>query len=59
VEGEQLTLRAAVLTPDGKQRITAQTSGVARECESLGQQLAERLLSSGARALLDINKYPA
>lgn len=52
VEGNRLVLRGAVLSPDGRQRIAAELSGAAAEAESVGQQLAEKLLASGARALL-------
>jgi hydroxymethylbilane synthase len=52
VEGARLTLRGAVLSPDGKQRVAAETTGTATEAETIGQQLAETLLASGARALL-------
>jgi hydroxymethylbilane synthase len=52
VEGARLTLRGAVLSPDGKQRVAAETSGAAVEAEAIGQQLAEMLLASGARTLL-------
>jgi hydroxymethylbilane synthase len=52
VEGAQLTLRAAVLTPDGTRRVEAETAGPAAEAEALGQRLAETLLARGARHLL-------
>jgi hydroxymethylbilane synthase len=52
VEGERLTLRGTVLSSDGKQCVAAETSGAAIEAETIGQQLAETLLASGARALL-------
>jgi hydroxymethylbilane synthase len=52
VEGARLTLRGVVLSPDGGQRVAAETSGAAIEAEAIGQQLAETLLASGARALL-------
>jgi hydroxymethylbilane synthase len=52
VEGDRLLLRGAVLSPDGRQRIAAEHSGAAAEAEAVGQQLAEKLLASGARALL-------
>jgi len=52
VEGKDLLLRGAVLSPDGQQRIAAEHRGAAAEAEAVGQQLAERLLASGARALL-------
>ncbi len=53
VEGEQLFLDGAVLTPDGKQRVAGQTSGAAKAAEALGQQLADQLLRLGAQALLN------
>jgi porphobilinogen deaminase len=52
VEGERLTLRGAVLTPDGKQRVAAETSGAAAEAEIVGQRLAEMLCDRGAGELL-------
>jgi hydroxymethylbilane synthase len=55
VEGERLTLRGAVLSPDGRHRVADEMSGVAAEAESVGQQLAERLLSSGGRELLSLS----
>ncbi|HTU20359.1 MAG TPA: hydroxymethylbilane synthase [Gemmataceae bacterium] len=54
VEGSELLLRGVVLSPDGRQRIAAEHRGAAAEAEALGQQLAERLLASGARALLKV-----
>jgi hydroxymethylbilane synthase len=52
VEGDQLTLRGTVLTPDGTQRVAAETSGPAAEAEAVGQRLAEMLFAKGARELL-------
>jgi hydroxymethylbilane synthase len=52
VDGEQLTLRGAVLSPDGRQRVADEKSGAASEPEAIGQELAERLLAAGARELL-------
>jgi hydroxymethylbilane synthase len=52
VADDVLTLRGAVLSPDGRARIAGQTSGRAGEAEALGQRLAEELLAQGARALL-------
>jgi hydroxymethylbilane synthase len=54
IEGKTLTLRGAVLPPDGTQRVEAETSGPAAEAESVGQRLAEILLERGARALLAV-----
>jgi hydroxymethylbilane synthase len=52
VQGNQLLLRGTVLAPDGKERVTAERSGATSEAVQVGQQLAERLLASGARELL-------
>jgi hydroxymethylbilane synthase len=52
VEGDTLTLRGAVLRPDGRERVTGQAEGPAAEAEALGRRLAEDLLGRGARALL-------
>jgi hydroxymethylbilane synthase len=52
VDGERLMLRGAVLTPDGKQRVAAETSGAADEAEAVGQWLAEMLCARGAGELL-------
>jgi hydroxymethylbilane synthase len=52
VAGEHLTLRAAVLPPDGSRRIAGELSGSAAEAERMGKRLAERLLAEGARDLL-------
>ncbi len=52
VEGECLTLRGAVLTSNGTQRVAAETCGTATEAEAVGQQLAKTLLAHGARTLL-------
>jgi hydroxymethylbilane synthase len=58
VAADRLTLRGAVLSPEGKQRIAAETSGAAVEAEAIGQQLAETLLASGARELLSDQGEP-
>ncbi len=47
-----LTLRAAVLSPDGRQRCGDQVSGPTASAEVLGEHLAEQLLALGARDLL-------
>lgn len=52
LEGDRLLLRGAVLAPDGKERIAAEHSGAMKEAEAVGQQLAEMLLASGAKELL-------
>jgi hydroxymethylbilane synthase len=52
VEGDSLTLRGAVLSPDGRQRVAGQTAGPVAEAEALGRRLADELLAQGARDLL-------
>jgi hydroxymethylbilane synthase len=52
VAGNALTLRGAVLSPDGRRRVAGQTAGLAAEAERLGRALADDLLAQGARALL-------
>jgi hydroxymethylbilane synthase len=54
VEGNRLTLRAAVLAPDGSRRVTDEAEGPAAEAEAIGKALAGRMLSQGARELLEI-----
>ncbi|MFN4261516.1 MAG: hydroxymethylbilane synthase [Gemmataceae bacterium] len=52
VIGEQLTLRGAVLSPDGRQRIEAELVGAVHEAEAVGQRVAEELLRRGAGPVL-------
>jgi hydroxymethylbilane synthase len=52
VAGEALTLRAAVLSPDGRQRIESQIVGPAAVADTLGMRLAQELLLRGAGQLL-------
>jgi len=47
-----LTLRAAVLSPDGQNRVEGQFAGLLPAAEDLGRQLAQDLLGQGARELL-------
>ncbi|MFM2475780.1 hydroxymethylbilane synthase [Celerinatantimonas sp. MCCC 1A17872] len=51
-ENNQLTLKGLVGSPDGKTLITGQVCGPRENCEQLGQQLAEDLLSRGAQQIL-------
>ena len=51
-DGDRLTLRAAVLAPDGSRRVADEARGPAGEAEAVGQALAERMLAHGARELL-------
>lgn len=47
-----LTVRGAVLTEDGKQRIEGQQSGNSDHAEEIGARLAHQLLDDGAREIL-------
>lgn len=53
LENGQLSLQGVVLAPDGSRRISLQMEGPIDQAESLGQRLAEQLLTQGARELLD------
>jgi hydroxymethylbilane synthase len=52
VEQEMLTLRGAVCSPDGRQRLAAVFTGAPQCAEALGEELARTLLDQGARQLL-------
>jgi hydroxymethylbilane synthase len=52
VSGAWLTLRGAVLAPDGSRRIDGTLDGPAGDAEAVGRRLAERLLAAGAAELL-------
>jgi hydroxymethylbilane synthase len=52
VEAGTLTLRGAVLSPDGKFRTAGETAGRPEEAELLGHRLAETLLAQGGRQAL-------
>jgi hydroxymethylbilane synthase len=52
VEGGQLVLEVAVLSPDGAQRICEKSSGAAEEAQAIGRRVAAKLLERGAAALL-------
>ena len=53
VRDGRLTLRGAVLPPDGSARVAAEEVGPAEEAESVGGRLAAALLAAGARELLE------
>jgi hydroxymethylbilane synthase len=53
IQGQTLTLRGAVLPPDGTRRIEGQVSGPIASSEELGRQLAGQLMAQGARELLE------
>ncbi|MEQ8790161.1 MAG: hydroxymethylbilane synthase [Pirellulaceae bacterium] len=50
--GEQLTLDAVVLSPDGDQRLLASSAGAPAEAEALGEKVARDLLQRGATELI-------
>ena len=53
VEGHSLTLRAMVLNPAGTRRVVDTHRGPIDQPVNVGAELAARLLSAGARELLD------
>jgi len=53
VDGDALDVTALVALPDGTQSIRHSVAGSAADAEQLGEELAARLLESGARELLD------
>ena len=53
VEGHSLTLRGTVLSPDGSRRIVDTHRGPVDQPLNVGAELAARLLSAGARELLE------
>ncbi len=52
LDGEQLSMRAFVGSPDGKQRVEGVVSGKADDAEKMGIELADDLLSRGAKEIL-------
>jgi hydroxymethylbilane synthase len=53
VDGAQLDVTALVALPDGSRSIRDSVTGSPKDAEQLGEELAARLLKSGARELLD------
>jgi hydroxymethylbilane synthase len=53
VEGHSMTLRGAVLNPQGTRRVVDTLRGLTDQPLNVGAELAARLLSAGARELLD------
>jgi hydroxymethylbilane synthase len=53
VDGHLLTLRGAVLNPDGSRRVVDTHRGQVEKPLNVGAELAARLLSAGARELLE------
>ena len=59
VEGHSMTLRGAVLNPAGTRKVVDTLRGPADQPLNVGAELAARLLSAGARELLDDPARPA
>lgn len=57
VDSNGLVLEAVVLSPDGRQRLTASARS-AEDPESLGRMVAEVLRSQGAAALIELSRTP-
>ncbi len=53
IDGDALTVTALVAMPDGSEFIRDSINGSARNAEQLGEQLARRLLDSGAAEMLE------
>ncbi|MFO0824144.1 MAG: hypothetical protein U0792_13700 [Gemmataceae bacterium] len=54
VEDGMLTVRGAVLSPDGRRRVVATHIGLAGDAAGRGQELAAMLLAEGAAELAQI-----
>jgi hydroxymethylbilane synthase len=54
IDDEILTLRGAVLSPDGSRKVEGTLAGPLNQAEQLGSQLAIELLGRGARELLSL-----
>ena len=55
--GDELSMRAVVASPDGRQMICAERPHT--DPEILGEQLAQQLLDQGAGAILDLEEKRA
>ena len=53
IEGDRLTLEGLVAEPDGSRLLRESVSGDSARAATLGEELARRLLESGARELLE------
>jgi hydroxymethylbilane synthase len=56
-DGDELSLRAVVASPDGRQMICAESRHA--DAEVLGEQLAQQLLLQGAGAILGLEERRA
>jgi hydroxymethylbilane synthase len=53
VSGDQIKLTGFIASVDGKQTIKDSITGSAASCEELGKQLADKLLNSGGKEILE------
>jgi hydroxymethylbilane synthase len=58
VKGESLSLIGAVFHPQGERRVQGEITGPTVQAETLGEELARRLLGEGARELLGSLRLP-
>ncbi|GGZ33913.1 porphobilinogen deaminase [Echinicola pacifica] len=57
LEGDDLQLKAGIVSLDGQERIQHQSSGKTHDAKALGEQLAQKVLQSGGdRILAEIKK---
>jgi hydroxymethylbilane synthase len=54
VNGEELTLHAAVVSPDGTRRLACRRTGRRADCEAVGIAVGTKLLSQGAEEILKL-----
>lgn len=52
LDGDKLSMRAFVGSPDGKERVEGRVEGPAEDAEKMGIELADDLLSRGAKEIL-------
>jgi hydroxymethylbilane synthase len=52
VEGERLTVRAVVISPDGTTLIKREAQGAAADAQSIGEHLGQELIEGGADAII-------
>jgi hydroxymethylbilane synthase len=53
VQGSELRLVGFIAAVDGRESVRGEISGPLERCEKLGEELADRLLSRGGRAILE------